>query len=388
MGEPGRERRVPEDAGWKRATFLELFFDLVFVYALNQFSVRLIHDFSTGGQLRWGEVVATVLLFLAFWQLWVSTVALTSRLNPDSPPLQIIVFMSMAGAAVMAVAVTQGFEGRALVFAGAYVAVRIGRLAPFPIFHLRFSIPVTLAIFLSAVPWIMGALVDDKGLRAVLWSLALAIDFGGFALGIQPWARGQIAGEHLAERLQQLFLIALGETIFVSSRAFTNSDFGLPDAAGFGLAFASTLLFWRIYFYRAGTVLPRAITGARNPVRESRAVSGVHLLMIAGVVLAGVGFELYITRPLAHPHPQWLIAILGGPALFLIGRALLRVEVLGRVSRARLASLLALAPVTPALWYAPPLAAGGAVAVVLAAIAGSYAWTTRGRAPEQPTPAF
>jgi low temperature requirement protein LtrA len=388
MGTPDRETLVHTDLGWKRATSLELFFDLVFVYALNQVSTRLIHDFATGGRLLRDEAVATVLLFLTFWQLWVATVGLTSRLPPDSPPLQIIVFMSMAGVAVMAVAVTQGFEGRALVFAGAYVAVRIGRLAPFPIFHLWLSIPIIISVFVGAVPWITGALVNDKGLRAVLWAVALAIDFGGYALGIERWLRGRVAGEHLAERLQQLFLITLGEAIFVSSRAFSNSDFTISHAAGFGLAFASILLFWRIYFYRAGTVLSQAITGARNPVRESTTVGGLHLPIIAGVVLAGVGFELYITQPLGHPHPQWLIAILGGPALFLSARVVLRFIVLGRVSPARLAGVLALGLLIPAMWYAPPLAAGGAVAVVLAAIAGSYAWTSRGRAPEQTAPRF
>lgn len=388
MSEPGRERRERENARWTRASFLELFFDLVFVYALNQISVRLNTDFLSGGRLRWNEAVATGLLFLAFWGLWVSTVTLTSRLDPDSPPLQIILCLSMAGAAVMAVVVTQGFEGRALVFAGAYVAVRIGRLAAFPIFHLQLSILITLAIFSSAVPWIIGALVEDRALRTALWALALAIDFVGFSLGVQRWSRGQVAGEHLAERLQQFFMITLGETVFVSSRALTNSDFDLPHAGGFGLAFVSTLLFWRIYFYRAGAVLPQAITAARNPVRESAAVGAVHLPMIAGVVLAGAGFELYITQPLAHPHPQWLIAILGGPALFLTGRVFLRLKVLGRLSPLRLAGLFTLGLLTPAMWYAPPLAAGGAVAVVLAAIAGSYAWGTRGRAPEQPTPRF
>jgi low temperature requirement protein LtrA len=129
-----------------------------------------------------------------------------------------------------------------------------------------------------------------------------------------------VAGEHLAERLQQFYLITLGEAIFVAGRALSNSDFGTPRAAGFGLAFVSILLFWRIYFYRAGFTLPVAITRARNPVRESVALAGSHLLMIGGVVLAGVGFELYITEPLGRPQPNWLIAILGGPALFLAGR--------------------------------------------------------------------
>ena len=83
MGEPGGERLMREEAGWQRASFLELFFDLVFVFALNQVSLRLIHDLSTGHQLRFGEVVETFLLFLVLWVLWLSTVTLTSRRTPN-----------------------------------------------------------------------------------------------------------------------------------------------------------------------------------------------------------------------------------------------------------------------------------------------------------------
>src|SRR5215469_10907475 len=118
MSEPGGEQRGRRVAGWQRATFLELFFDLVFVFALNQVDVRLINDFNTGHQLRFGEAAPVVLLFLALWILWLSMVALTSRLHPDSPPAQLMVFASMACAVVMAVAVGRGFEQRALIFAG------------------------------------------------------------------------------------------------------------------------------------------------------------------------------------------------------------------------------------------------------------------------------
>jgi low temperature requirement protein LtrA len=108
--------------------------------------------------------------------------------------------------------------------------------------------------------------------------------------------------------------------------------------------------------------------------------------MIAGVVFAGVGFELYIVEPLGRPQPQWLIAILGGPALFLAGRAPFELQVFGRISRPRLAGLLALGLLIPATWYAPPLATGAAAAVVLTGIAASDAWRSRGRVPEPPAP--
>ncbi|SCE72800.1 Low temperature requirement protein LtrA [Micromonospora purpureochromogenes] len=366
-----------------RASFLELLFDLVFVFALNQVSLRLVNDFSTGHELLIGEAAPTLLLFLALWVLWLSTVALTSRRRPDLLLVQILVFMSMAGAVVMAVVVPQGFEQRALVFAGAYTAVRISRLLLLLVVR-RQTDPVAIAV--SAVLWIVGALVPDQGLRAVLWALALAIGYVRGTAAFERFAGVPIAGEHVAERLQQFYLITLGEAIFVAGKGLSASDLGTPHAAGFGLAFVAIVLLWRVYFYRAGATLPLAITGARNPLRQSVAVAGTHLLMIAGVFLAGVSFELYIMQPLGRPEPNWLIAILGGPALFLAGRSLLELQAFSRISRSRLAGLLALGLLIPATWHLPPLAAGGAAAAVLAGVAGSDAWRARGRAPEAPAP--
>ncbi|SCG43651.1 Low temperature requirement protein LtrA [Micromonospora inositola] len=370
-----------------RASFLELLFDLVFVFALNQVGLRLIKDFGTGHELLIGEAAPTLLLFLAFWVLWLSTVALTSRRSPDLLLVQIVVFLAMAGAVVMAVVVPQGFEQRALVFAGAYAAVRISRLLLLLVFRrLGFTPSTGLWVAVGAVLWIVGALVHEQGLRAVLWTLGLAIGYFRFTAGFKRFTGAPIAGEHLADRLQQFYLITLGEAIFVAGKALSAGDLGTPHATGLGLAFVAVVLLWRVYFFRAGAVLPLAITGARNPLRQSVAVAGTHLLMIAGVFLAGVSFELYIVEPLGRPEPNWLIAILGGPALFLAGRSLLELQVFSRISRSRLAGLLALGLLIPATWHLPPLAAGGAAAAVLAGVAGSDAWRARGRAPELPAP--
>ena len=381
MSEPGGERRGPEDARWQRATFLELFFDLVFVFALSQVSIRLINDFNTGHELVFSEAAPTVLMFLALWILWLSMVALTSRLHPNSPPAQLMVFASMTCAVVMAVAVGRGFEQRAVIFAGAYAAARTSRALLVLAFRLthQIPVPVLLSLVASSVPWIVGALVNTPLIRGSLWALALILDYGAFALGYPRLVDVPIAGEHLAERLQQFYLITLGEAIFVSGRALNGSDFRFPHGAGFGLALLSVVLFWRIYFYRAGFTLPLAITRAGNPIRKSVAVTGSHLLMIAGVVLAGAGFELYITDPLGRPEPNWSIAILGGPALFLAGRSLFELQVFARVSRSRPACLLALGLLIPATWYLPPLAGGAAAVLILAGVAGSDAWRARGR---------
>ncbi|MFC4094173.1 low temperature requirement protein A, partial [Micromonospora sp. GCM10011541] len=231
-----------------------------------------------------------------------------------------------------------------------------------------------------------GALVHDRLLRGGLWALALAIEFPGFVVGFSQWAGRQVAGEHLAERLQQIFLISLGEAVFVSGRAFSDSDLALPHGMGFGLAFIGIVQLWRIYFYRAGLVLALAIGAARNPARQSVAAALNHMIMISGVVLAGAGFELYIIDPTGRPEPNWLVAILGGPALFLLGRAPFELQVFGRISLSRLIGLLALGLLIPAVWHAPPLVAGAGATAVLGGIVVADARRARGREPEPPAP--
>ncbi|WP_446219444.1 low temperature requirement protein A [Micromonospora sp. IBHARD004] len=389
MDEPGRERRVREEANWQRASILELFFDLVFVFALNRISLRLLDEFHSGG-LGFSEFAETLLLFLGLWFMWQTTAALTSRVHPDSRPGQFFVFSSMAGATVMAVSVPQGFEERALVFAGAWVAVRVSLLLVyFLVRQVRTegsALPGLLSLGGSTVPWIAGALVHDPLLRGALWALALAIEFPGFVVGFRRWAGTQVAGEHLAERLQQIFLISLGEAVFVSGLAFSDSDITLPHGMGFALAFVGIVQLWRIYFYRAGLLLPLAITAARDPARQSVTAALNHLIMISGVVLAGVGFELYIIEPTGRPEPNWLVAILGGPALFLVGRAPFELQVFGRISPSRLIGLLALGLLIPAVWHAPPLVAGAGATAVLVGIVVADAWRARGREPEPPAP--
>ncbi|MEH0841194.1 low temperature requirement protein A [Micromonospora sp. CPCC 205711] len=389
MDEPGRERRVREGANWQRASILELFFDLVFVFALNRISLRLLDDFHSGG-LGFSEFAETLLLFLGLWLMWQTTAALTSRVRPDSRPGQFVVFSSMAGATVMAVSVPQGFEDRALVFAGAWVAVRVSRLLVyFLVRQVRTegsALPGLLSLGGSTVPWIAGALVHDPLLRGALWALALTIELPGFVVGFRRWAGTQVAGEHLAERLQQIFLISLGEAVFVSGLAFSDSDITLPHGMGFALAFVGIVQLWRIYFYRAGLLLPLAITAARDPARQSVTAALNHLIMISGVVLAGVGFELYIIEPTGQPEPNWLVAILGGPALFLVGRAPFELQVFGRISPSRLIGLLALGLLIPAVWHAPPLVAGAGATAVLVGIVVADAWRARGREPKPPAP--
>ncbi|MBF9129441.1 low temperature requirement protein A [Plantactinospora sp. S1510] len=152
------------------------------------------------------------------------------------------------------------------------------------------------------------------------------------------------------------------------------------------MALASTVLLWRIYFHLAGRVLGVAIGRARNSFRLATEMAFTHLAMIAGIVLTGVGFELIITEPHTDFPATWLLAILGGPALFLAGRSVLEFQVFARVSLSRKGGLLALGLLAPATLHLPALAAGAAVTIVLFGVAGADTRRSHHRPVEEPAP--
>ncbi|MBQ0990022.1 low temperature requirement protein A [Micromonospora sp. H61] len=394
------DRLLRSEASRQRATFLELFLDLVFVFALTRISARLIADFTDGQRGVYAGLGQALLLFLALWAVWSVTVWSTSWLDPDAPIVQTVIVMTLVGAMTMAVAVPHGFGARASLFAITLVTLQIGRVVFFHVAgHGRpdphQSIRILFWFGLSAPLWVVGGLVDDGTVRGSLWTFAVLIDYTGLflgwptpRLGAQRLGVQMIAAEHLAERYQQFLLIALGEAIFVIGLAFSGSEFHIDQTGGFVLALASTVLLWRIYFHVAGGMLGTAVDHSRNPARLATDMAFAHMVMIAGIVLTGVGFELFIAEPLGHLPATWLIAIFGGPVLFLAGRSALEYQVFGRVSRSRLAGLLAFGLLIPAALHLQPLTAGAVAAVVLLGVASADARRSRRHPSETPTPPY
>ncbi|MCG5434596.1 low temperature requirement protein A [Micromonospora foliorum] len=400
MSENHVGRLVRSEASFQRATFLELFLDLVFVFALTRISARVIVDFTDGQRGVYAGLGQALLLFLALWAVWSLTVWSTSWLDPEAPIVQTVIVITMVGAMTMAVAVPDGFGARAGLFAITYVGLQIGRVV---YFHIaghgrpdpRQTTRVLVWFGLSAPLWVIGGLASTGTVRGALWTLAALIDYTGLFLGwptprigAQRIGGQMIAAEHLAERYQQFFLIAIGEAVFVIGLAYSGSEFHADQTGGFLLALTTTVLLWRIYFHLAGRVLDAAIGRARDAARLATDMAFAHMAMIAGVALTGVGFELFITEPLGHFPAVWLIAIFGGPVLFLAGRSILEYQVFGRVSRSRIAGLLALGLLTPVAVHLQPLTAGAVAAVVLLGVAGADTRRSRHRSPESPTPPF
>jgi low temperature requirement protein LtrA len=373
------------------ATFLDLFLDLVFVFALFRLSQGLLEH------LNWSGAFQTLLLLLAVWRVWSGTSEVSDRFDPRRPAIQLLIIGCMFGSMVLAAAVPEAFGAHGLLFAGAYVAVQIGRSLVLVIITRgdeRQPTEMRLVFWygVSAVPWLASAVVQGWP-RGVLWSLALAVDWTVPRLGWPTPRMGRasaaefaISGEFLAERQRQFFIIALGELILVTGLAFTSDGFEANRSAAAVVAFATTALLWRIYIYRAGEVLGTAVAAAPDPLRVAVAAISAHPVMVAGIVAIAVGDELVIDHPFGHPPPAWAAVILGGPALFLAGRAIFEYAVFGRVSRDRVAGVLVLAAISPATIFLPPVLVAAAAALVLAGIAVSDAARARGRPPEPPSP--
>ncbi|MFC3505311.1 low temperature requirement protein A [Micromonospora krabiensis] len=383
--------RRPDDPD--RPAFLELFFDLVYVFALTQLTHLLIK------KLNWQGAFEAAVLLLALWWIWVLTAWLTDQFDPQHPAVQWHVVVVMLGILLMAILVPEAFGEHGLYFAVLYVAINFGRgvfirLAARGTDLTRRVLRTAFWFTLSTLLWIPGALVEGWA-RAVLWLLALSVDYVSAALrwptprlGRAPLWELDISEAHLAERYRQVFIIALGEIVLIMGLTFSDtgpSNFTPARTAVLVLSFASAALIWRLYIYRAGAQLASAIRVSPNPHRLSQSASYLHTVMVAGIILTAVGFTLIIENPTEQPPVAWIAGITGGPALFLAGRTGFEYLVYGQVTAPRLLGIAALGILSAFVVHLPPEVTSGAATLVLAAVA--VAETARHRRhPRSPTP--
>ncbi|MFC6023624.1 low temperature requirement protein A [Plantactinospora solaniradicis] len=382
----------PENA--RRPTMLELFFDLVYIVVLALISQRLM------GNPGWSDAYRALILLMALCWVWGATLLITNLYDPKQPVIQGVTVMAIVGSLLMAAAIPGAFAQQGLIFAAGYVGIHLSRgllLAPVlrrqPVEFQR-AVQVIIWFTTSAVPWLAGGVLGGTW-QLVLWTVALAID--GIGLGLRFWVPGghRVRGaqllsvaEHLGERFQQFFVVSLGDAILIIGLAMSRSEFSPVHLAAFAVTLGTTILLWRIYVHRAGQLLPAAIAASRRPARFSQSSPYNHAVMVAGVVVTAAGFDLVIRDPTGDPATGWVITSLGGPALFLAGRAMLEYEVFRRISTSRLIGILALAAVGPGVMHLPILAGATVTGLVLGGVAVADTVRDRGRPPEPLTPAY
>ncbi|MBQ0906531.1 low temperature requirement protein A [Micromonospora sp. U21] len=363
--------------------FLELFFDLVYVFALISLAEKLAHE------LTWTGTAQTLVLLLAFTFIWALTAWAGDTLDRARSVIQVQFIGTTAASLLLAATVPDAYGSRGMLFASTYLAIHLGSslylvmVVREPFLRGRSS-RVLLWEAIAGIGWIGGALLGDTA-RLVLWAVAIGIEYAAAALGWPVPGLGRshseewrLAGERLSERYRQFVIVALGVSIFAVAEAFSESDYTAPRVWALVVVFLIVVLMWRIYIYRAGELLTDAITKSTRPSLLGQSAAVTHLIMVAGIGGAAVTGKLVVDRPFGETTPpSWAAVILGGPALFLFGRGVLDYTVFGRVSRSRLAGLVLLGVVAPATYLLPPLVVALLAMIVLALVAVANLLSTR-----------
>ncbi|MCF0095222.1 low temperature requirement protein A [Micromonospora sp. MH99] len=348
-------------------TFLELFFDLVYIFLLSRLSASL------GESLTVRNAAQTAVLLLAAWWVWVLTAWLTDLFNPRLPIIQATVLLVMLGTLLMAIATPYAFGRYGWLFVAAYFGIHLVRDAVL-IPGTRVNRPIqarSIRVFfwfgITVTPWVAGVFVDETA-RLVLWSLAVAVDLGSARFGWPTPGLGRtelasqiFTGVHLSERHRAIFIVALGELILSTGTGLAGSGFTAGQVTASAVAFVSAVLLFQLYFQRVQRILaPPSVTTVER-VRSGTSTSYTHLVMVAGVVLVSTGTSMVIARPSGHTPVDVMVAILGGPVLFLFGSVLFDAVVTARILWSRvlaivlLAVVLLCALVAPSTFRLPPL---------------------------------
>jgi low temperature requirement protein LtrA len=255
----------------QHASKLELFYDLVFVFAITQISHLLLH------RLEWEGAGQSALVLLVVWWSWNYTAWATNELDPESIVVRLLLIALMLASLLMAIAIPEAFGDKALLFAALYVAIQVGRHS-FLTFAAadrgtieRQRAGRILTWFAAAkVLWIAGALADGAS-RTVLWLAALALDYGAplvtyWLPGRPPLSPGawELGTEHFAERFQLFIIIALGESIVITGATTAQLKLTTARVAAFGLAFLATAALWWLYFNLVATTAERRLAQAKN----------------------------------------------------------------------------------------------------------------------------
>jgi low temperature requirement protein LtrA len=351
---------VPESTA-KRVTWAELFFDLVFVFAVTEISALLHADHS------WAGVGRALVLFVPLWWAWVGTTVHANTHDVDNPVDRVGIFVVGLCSLFMALAVPAAYGDRAVLFGGGYLALR-GVLAFLYFRHGRMVVsPFSVALFVTG-PLLLAGGFAPGGWRVALWALAGLVDLSVPAVLRRRLARIRFDANHMPERFGLFVIIALGESIVAIGANASHRPLDAARLAAVALAFAVACALWWVYFAFAVDAFRHAVATAEVQTDIIRQVLAYgHLLLIASIIAVAVGLAEVVAEP-DHHLPLAVAALLfGGCALYLATFGYTRWRMFHSVSWTRVGAAAAcLAVLVPMSWV-PAL---GALAVLTALVAG------------------
>jgi low temperature requirement protein LtrA len=369
--------RVRDEKEPARVTFIELFFDLVFVFAITQLSHGLLHHFNATGMAQ------TALLMMAVWWVWIYTSWFTNWIDPEHTPVRLVLLVLMLAGLILSTSLPAAFQERGLAFAGTYVFMQVARslftmwlLKPHAPGHYRNFQRITSWLVLSGVLWIAGGFLHDEQ-RFAMWALALLIEYISPSLGF--WAPGlgrstthewDVDGHHFAERCALFIIIALGESVLVTGATFADLDRTTQTVGAFISAFVGSIAMWWLYFDIGAESGTKVIEESKDPGRLARlAYTYMHLPIVAGIIVAAVGDELVLAHPDGALDTKTEIALFAGPALYLIGNFLFKRTITGRPILSHIVGIVLLMLLIPLSGAFTPLILTIATTAVLVIVA-------------------
>ena len=360
---------------------VELFFDLVFVFALTRVSLFLVEN------LDWMGAIQAAIMLLALWWYWDSMTWLANWFDPESWPVISLLFTVMLLGIAMSSAIPSAFDDLAVVFVIGYLATHYLSTA-FIIVAARRQRPelaqkmVRSGVWLvvSTPLWIAGA-VSSSDARTWWWLAAIAIDYLGPlvkfwipVLGRAASASWAVAPSHISERTRLFIIIALGESVLIAGATFDGSWMELPKVLALVSAFVGTVLMWLLYFNHTAENVYKFVKGASNTgLAATNTFSYLHLMIVAGIVVVAVGDELGLAHPEDPIDVATAVVICGGAALYILGNLLVKRSVGYRWLKSHITGIAAMVGLfalfaSPAALGITTLAAGWLANLVLASV--------------------
>jgi low temperature requirement protein LtrA len=355
---------VAEPVDEQEVTPLELFFDLVFVFAITQVSAFVSADAT------WTHLVQGLAILAVLWFAWVSYAWLGNRGPADEGAVRVVLLAAMSAMLITSLAVPHAFGDDGLVFGISYFLVRALHITAYVLVSRddptlrRVSLRLATTILPAAAVLVVAGALDGTA-RTICWIVALTIDYGGLALrGVEGW---RVEPSHFSERHGLIIIIALGESIVSLGVGAGHLDLGLGVIAGALLGIAVAAALWWSYFDVVAIVAERRLRSAEpeERVRLARdSYTYMHLPMVVGIIVFAIGVKRTLEGVGEHLHAVPATALCGGVALYFLAMSGFRRRNMGRWNRPRLvacAILVALAPIATSL---PSLLALGLVALI------------------------
>ncbi|MQR02608.1 low temperature requirement protein A [Glaciimonas soli] len=366
---------------------IELFFDLVYVFAVTQLSHHLLENLTPIGALQ------TLVLWFAVWLVWQYTCWVSNWFDPNTFQIRMLLLAIMLVGLVMSAALPDAFGERGLIFAACYAAMQIGRTL-YIVLYLGRSHALSKNfqrmlgwLCISGAFWIAGGLSYGHS-RLIFWALAVACEYLSpmFGLWLPGLGRSQtqewtIEGGHMAERCQLFVIVALGESILVTGASLSHmANWTAPTLIAFLVAFLGSLAMWWIYFDTSSEAGTEAIVHSKDPGRIGAYFHYTHVIIVAGVIVAAVGNELAIAHPSGHLDNGSLAVLIGGPIIYLLGNGIYKTVVYAWFPLSHMIGLTALAVLIPLTYRADLLMVSGLTTAILIIVAIQESVSRRARA--------